>query len=332
MRCLNGRRTTGLPLLALLVVAILALAGPSDAQVIYGSIVGTVTDTSAAATPGAGVTAIHTGTNLARETSTGGDGGYSFVSLQEGFYTVRVTLQGFKEFVEESVPVTPGSVSRVDIVLQVGALTETVTVQSERTLLQTDTGDLHTTIEGDVVQKVSLGAYRNYQSILNLTPGVTPGRFQNAVMDTPGRALSNNVNGTARNNNNTRLDGATNVFVWLPHHAMYVAPAETIDTVNVSTASFDAEQGMAGGASIQVLTKSGTNEFHGSGTYLFENDGLRARNFFNAGDKPTTDRKIYAFTLGGPIMKDKLFFFAGFDGERGPHENGDRAHRGPAGR
>jgi hypothetical protein len=79
---------------------------------------------------------------------------------------------------------------------------------------------MRTVIHGDVVQKVSLGNYRNYQSILNLTPGVTPGAFQNAVMDTPGRALTNNVNGTARNNNNTRLDGATNVFVWLPHHAM----------------------------------------------------------------------------------------------------------------
>ena len=202
--------------------------------------------------------------------------------------------------------------SRVDIALEVGALTETITVQSERTLLQTDTGDLHSVIDSEELESLPLGNYRNYETLLNLVPGTTPGRFQNAVMDTPGRSLTNNVNGTARNNNNTRLDGATNIFVWLPHHAMYVAPAETVDTVNIATASFDAEQGMSGGSAISVMTKSGTNEFHGSGTYLFENESLRATNFF-ANSKPDSDRKIGALTLGGPIIKDKLFFFAGWE-------------------
>src|SRR5439155_235249 len=83
------------------------------------------------------------------------------------------------------------------------------------------------------------GNYRNYQTLLNLVPGTTPARFQNAVTDTPARALSTNVNGTARNSNNTRLDGTVNVFIWLPHHAVYVAPAETVYTVNVSTDNSD---------------------------------------------------------------------------------------------
>mgnify|MGYP001818204792 FL=1 len=105
------------------------------------------------------------------------------------------------------------------------------------------------------------------------------------------------------------------MYIWLPHHAVYVAPSETVETVNISTASFDAEQGMAGGAAIAVATKSGTNEFHGSGTFLFENDSLRARNWANTeGEKPKSDRKIGAATLGGPIIKDKLFFFAGWEG------------------
>jgi outer membrane receptor protein involved in Fe transport len=313
-RCLKDRRSTGLSLLAILVVAILALAGPADAQVLYGSIVGNVTDTSQASVPGATVTAIHAATNLARETTTSGDGGYAFANLQEGFYTVRISLQGFKESVEEQIPVSPSSVSRVNIVLEVGSLTETVTVQSERTLLQTDAGDLHTILESEEITKLPLGNYRNYQSLLNLVPGVTPGGFQNAITDTPARALTNNVNGTARNNNTTRLDGATNVFVFLPHHQIYVAPAETVETVNVATASFDAEAGNSGGSHITVQTKSGTNEFHGSGTYLFENDSLRAKNFFNSGDKPETSRKIGALTLGGPIIKDKLFFFGAWEG------------------
>ena len=313
-RCLKDRRSTGLSLLATLVVAILAFAGPADAQVLFGSIVGNVTDTSQASVPGATVTAIHESTNLARETTTTGDGAYAFANLQEGNYTVRISLQGFKESVREQVPVSPNTISRVNVTLEVGALTETVTVQSERTLLQTDRGDLTSIIESDEIQALPMGNYRNYQTLLNLVPGVTPGRFQNAITDTPARSLSNNVNGTARNNNNTKLDGATNVFIWLPHHAVYVAPAETVDTVNIATASFDAEQGMAGGAAVSVMTKSGTTEFHGSGTYLFENDGMRARNFFNSGDKPESDRKIGAVTLGGPIIKDKLFFFAGWEG------------------
>ena len=226
-----------------------------------------------------------------------------------------MSLQGFKEYIREAVPVSPNCVSRVNIVLEVGALTEAITVQSERALLQTDSGDLHGILDSEEIETLPLGAYRNYQKLLDLVPGTTPARFQNAVTDTPARSLSTNVNGLNRNNNNTRLDGATNVYIWLPHHAVYVAPSETVETVNIATASFDAEQGMAGGAAITVATKSGTNEFHGTGTYLFENDSLRARNWANtSGDKPSNDRKIGAVTLGGPIIKDKLFFFGGWEG------------------
>ncbi|MCG6928472.1 MAG: TonB-dependent receptor [Acidobacteria bacterium] len=313
MRCLNGRRT-GL-LLATLVVTILALAGPADAQVLYGSIVGDVVDTSGAAVPGATVTAINQGTNLAREATTGAAGAYSFSNLQEGTYTIRVSLQGFKEYVEEGIPVTQGGIARVNVALEVGALTEVITVQSEQALLQTDSGDLKGTLDAAEIENLPLGNYRNYQKLLDLVPGTTPAGFQNAITDTPERSLTTNVNGLNRNNNNTRLDGATNVYIWLPHHALYVAPSETVETVNISTASFDAEQGMAGGSAISVATKSGTNEFHGSGTFLFENDSLRARNWANtSGDKPSNDRKIGAATLGGPIIKDKLFFFAGWEG------------------
>ena len=94
---------------------------------------------------------------------------------------------------------------------------------------------------------------------MNLVPGATPTAFQNAQTDTPGRALTTNVNGTNRNNNVTRIDGAASINVWLPHHVGYVAPVETIETVNISTNSFDASQGMTGGAAVSVATKSGTN-------------------------------------------------------------------------
>jgi hypothetical protein len=298
----------------MLAVALLALAAPSDAQVLYGSVVGAVTDPTQAAVPGATVTIINQANNLARETTTRSDGTYTFVNVLPGSYRVRVVLTGFKEYVNEGVPISANAVARVDVTLEVGAMTESVTVQSETTLLQTDSGSVQSELKAKELSNLPLGNYRNYQSLLNLVPGTTPAGFQNAITDTPARALTTNVNGTARNNNNTRLDGATNVYIWLPHHAVYVAPAETVDTVNISTSNFDAEQGMAGGAAVTVLTKSGTNEFHGSGTYLFENDSLRARNWANPGAKPDTKRQIASVTLGGPIIRDKLFFFGAWEG------------------
>ena len=256
---------------ALLPAAFLVLQAPAHAQILYGNLVGRVADASGAAVPGVSVILIHEQTNLARETTTRANGGYGFVNVQEGTYTVRAALQGFREHVERGVPVSANAVARVDVELEVGALTEAVTVQSERTLLQADSGQLQSELNAEEVSSLPLGSFRNYQTLLNLVPGTTPHRSSNAITDTPARSLNTNVNGTARNNN-TRLDGAVTVFVWLPHHAVYVAPAETVDTVSTSTSNFDAEQGMAGGAAVTVMTRSGSNQLHGSGTFLFEND------------------------------------------------------------
>jgi hypothetical protein len=314
MRYLACRRPIGLAL-AVSVAALLALAVPVGAQVLYGTLVGNVTDPSGAAVPGATVTLINPATNLARETTTNAEGVYRFVNVQPATYNVRVSLPGFKEYVKEGVPVAATTVSRVDVTLEVGAITESVNVQSEVSVLQTDTGDVHSELRAKEIENLPMGNYRNYQSLVNLVPGATPAGFQNAVTDTPERALTTNVNGTARNNNNQRLDGATNIFIWLPHHAVYIAPADTVDTVNVTTASFDAEQGMAGGSSVTVLTKSGTNELHGTGFWLHEDANLRARNWANtSGAKPDSKRNIGGATLGGPIIKDKLFFFGSWEG------------------
>jgi hypothetical protein len=315
MRCLVSPNRLGLALgSAVLLALATTLPDPAHAQVLYGSIIGNVADSSRAPVPGATVTITHRGTNLSRESTTTADGTYRFVNVPPGNYRVRVALAGFKESVKENVPVSANAISRVDIGLEVGQLTETVTVQSEQKLLQTDSGSLTAELKSKEITSLPLGNYRNYQTLLNLVPGTSPAAFQNAVTDTPARALSTNVNGTARNNNNTRLDGTTNVFIWLPHHAVYVAPAETVETVNISTDNFDAEQGMAGGAAVTVLTKSGTNEFHGSAFALHENEKLRARNFFNPGDKIASHRNIDGATLGGPILKNKLFFFAAWEG------------------
>src|SRR5205823_9910533 len=137
------------------------------------------------------------------------------------------------------------------------------------------------------VTAMPLNRFRNYQALMNLVPGTTPMAFGNAETDTPARSLATNVNGQVNTNNTTRTDGATNMNIWLPNHNMYISPAETVDTVNVSTSSFDAEQGNAGGAAVTVITKSGTNNFKGSAIEYFNNEKLNAKPyFFGVGPAP----------------------------------------------
>jgi hypothetical protein len=295
-----------------------ALSERGEAQVLYGSIVGNVRDSSGAAIPGATVTITNKETNLTRETLTSDTGAYTLTNVLPGTYSVKVTLTGFKEFSKTEVPVTVNTITRVDVMLEVGQLAETVTVAADAVRLQTDKADLHVDLNTKEITDLPLSNYRNYQTLINLVPGATPGRFQNANTDTPARALTTNVNGTNRNNNNTRIDGSTSVFLFLPHHTAYVAPAETIETVNISTNNFDAEQGMAGGAAITLVTKAGTNDLHGSAFAMHDNSAVRAKNFFlPAGiKKPNSIQNIDGFTLGGPIVKDKLFYFGGWEGTR----------------
>jgi hypothetical protein len=292
----------------------------AHAQTLYGGIVGNVRDSSGAAVPGSTVTITNTATGLVRDTVSNETGAYSFTNVPGGTYEVKVSLQGFKEFVQTAVPVSIGQISRVDVALELGALTETITVASAAQLLQTDKADVSTELESEAIETMPLNQFRNYQALVNLVPGATPAQFQNAETDTPARSLSTSVNGQNRNNNGTVTDGATNVNIWLPHHVMYVAPAETIETVNISTSNFDAEQGMAGGAAITVITKSGTNQFRGSGFVFHNNDGLNATPYFfgnNPSGKPDklpVDTNIFGATLGGPIVKNKLFFFGSYEG------------------
>jgi hypothetical protein len=310
------------------VAGVILGATPARAQVLYGSIVGNVRDPQGAVIPGATVTIVNKATNLTRETTTDAEGAYNLVNVLPGPYDVKVSLTGFREALRTNVPVSIGQISRVDLTLEVGALTETVTVQSAAELLQTDKADVSTELKADSITQMPLNRFRNYQALINLVPGTTPMSFGNAETDTPARSMTTNVNGQANTNNATRTDGATNVNIWLPNHNMYISPAETIDTVNVSTSSFDAEQGMAGGAAITVITKSGTNQFKGSGFEFFNNQDLNATSYnftpcsVNCNPKSGKPNKlpvesnIFGATFGGPILRNKLFFFGSYDGFR----------------
>jgi len=292
-----------------------ALVQPAAAQVLYGSIVGTVTDQTDAVVPKATVTITSKATGLLRETTTDDAGRYSLLSVLAGSYDLRVTASGFKPQIMTDVSVVINTVSRVDVRLEVGALTEQVTVAAAATLLQADKSDVRHEITGTAMVNMPLPNYRNYQSLLAFIPGTAPLEFQNAMVDTPARALTTTVNGTPRNNNNTLTDGAVNIFIWLPHHAAYVQPVESIETVNITTGSMDAEQGQAGGAAMTVVTKSGTNEVHGSGFWFHDNQHLLAKPYYRAPDfkKPLSIFNQFGGTVGGPIFKDKLFYFFSFE-------------------
>ena len=293
-------------------------AASASAQTLYGGVVGSVRDAQGAVVPGAIVTLVNTGTNLTRDTVTDAQGAYSFVNVLAGHFDVKVALQGFREAVRSGVPVAAGQISRVDMTLEVGALNETVVVKSEAELLQTDAADVRTELKSDEITNLPLNRFRNYQALSVLVPGSLPPAFQNAETDTPQRSLNMTINGQSGNAHTTLTDGATNVNLAMPHHTMYVSPAETIETVNITTGSMDAETGRAAGAAITVITKSGTNIFKGSAFEFFNNEKLNATPYyFGRGATPAklpVERQTFGGTLGGPIRRNQLFFFGSYEG------------------
>jgi len=315
---LRNRRSVVFLSIFVLGFALLGFVERTDAQVLFGTVSGTVTDQSGAGVPKAHITLVNKSTNVQKEADVDESGHYTITDVPPGTYDLKVTASGFKPLTQTNLTVAANTVMNGDAKLQVGGVSEQVTVEASIVTLQTEKTDVHTELTSKAILEIPLNQYRNYQTLINLVPGATPGKFQNAIADTPERALTTNINGTNRNNNNTRVDGAADVFVWLPHHTVYVPPAETIQEVNISTNNFDPEQGMTGGAAITVITKSGTNQFHGVLFEYHEDQSLRARQFFetvaNSPQKGSSSLNDVGGTFSGPIMKDKLFFFGSYDG------------------
>lgn len=222
-----------------------------DAQVLYGSIVGSVRDASGAAVPGAKVTATNRATGQLREAAANDSGNYNFVAVQPGEYEIKIAKEGFKSGVESNVMVTANSTVRVDMALAVGQVNESVTIEASAAVLQTDSAVVKSEVTNKDLINIPTPVGRNYQSLLVTIPGVAPPQNAHSVPTNPSRALQFNVNGAPAAGNNIRIDGASSIQVWLPHIAAYVPSLEAIETVNVVTNSFSAEQGLAGGAAIK---------------------------------------------------------------------------------
>jgi hypothetical protein len=310
----NLKRLT--PLLAL-VAFFLASHSALRAQGLYGSLVGTVTDPSGAIVPNASITVTDVGTGQIRQDTSDQSGRYNLVNLVPGTYTVTVSAPGFRKVEETSLTITPNTIARFDVHLVVGQQSEQVTVSAEAVQLQTDKADTHSEISSKAVVElpISGSGYRNYQSLIDLTPGALPSSFYNSQTDVPGIPLNTHINGGNGQTNVTTIDGAESINVWLPQYTGYVVPAESVDVVNVVTSASDADQGLAGSSSITVVTKSGTNAIHGSAFEFHNDQHLNAKNFFLT---PGTANPVgiynnYGGTIGGPVKKDKIFYFGSFD-------------------
>ena len=288
------------------------------AQVLYGSIVGNVKDSTGAVLPGATVTITHHETKATREAVTDTNGSYRFPTVQTGTYTVVATMSGFQKFSRDNVPVTLNSVTRIDIAMPVGQLAENVTVSAQSEVLQTDRAEVRQELQARELQDLPVPLGRNYQELFRTLPGFTPPADAHSVPSNPSRALTFNVNGASNQGNNTRIDGVSSTNVWLPHVVAYVPALESIEAVNVVTNNFDAEQGLAGGAAISVQIKSGTNSIRGSAFEYHFNERMRATPYFTpAGtDQGKWRDDQFGGTIGGPIARNKLFYFVSYEGTR----------------
>src|SRR5262249_2199148 len=254
------------------VVLLMAIAG--NAQVLYGSIVGNVTDSNGAAVSGASVTIVQKETGQARDGVTDSKGAYEFTAVLAGTYTIKISKQGFKTVSKDNIAVTLNNITRADISVEVGNVTETVLVTADAPQIKADRADVSSELTNKPLHDLPVALGRNYQNLMRTLPGITPPENAHSIPSNPSRSLVFNVNGASRSSNNTRIDGVSSTNIWLPHVAAYVPALESIETVNIVTNSFDAEQGLAGGAAINVQIKSGTNTMHGSAFEYHSNHRL----------------------------------------------------------
>jgi Carboxypeptidase regulatory-like domain len=339
-------------ILLLCFAAYLLNCGSAAAQQTLGAINGTVTDSSGAVVQGAKVTARNTGTNLEVTGSTKSDGSFSFVDLPLGVYTVTISRDGFKKEVYSAIPVSGDRTTTLNALLQPGEVTTSVTVSGTSLLNETDTTNGYT-LSSELIENIPLGT-GSFTQLAILSPGVSADFlsgagvnaglgnqdiFANGQRDTSNSfsfnsVTSNNLfNGLTASSigesrfllNTNEQFGAANTITTTTSvfdaigQGLPAPPPETLQEVTVNTSLYGASQGANSGAHVSVLTKSGTNEFHGGAYEYHQSTGLDANQFFlNAvgiGRQPL-HRNVFGGTIGGPIKKDKLFFFGSYQGQR----------------
>ncbi len=281
------------------------------AQAVSGTILGTVTDPTGAIVPNAQVTIVLTGQSTVHTSVTNESGNFTEPDLPPGSYTVSIAAPGFKKETRENISVVTNTTTRVDVGLVTGDTSESITVTAAPPQLQTDRADISTNLGQRQIANLPLSTGNNFQSLLNTVPGAAPVVFNNSQFFNANNDLSVNSNGQSSYVNLYQIEGIdddqrTGI------HIILVPPAAAIANVDITTNNFEAEFGRAVGAVVNVTLKSGTNSFHGSVFQNMENNGVNARNYFATGPN---GRLVYNYTggsIGGPILKNKLFFFGDF--------------------
>jgi len=314
-------------LVTLSVVFILLAALSLPAQTFRGTILGTVTDPSGAVLPGATVTVKNTGTGLERSTQTSADGSYTLSELPIGTYTVTISQTGFDTFVATGVAVNVAGERRVDAALKTGQISTKVEVSADQLpIIETTTNTLGGVLTAETVENMPVNG-RDYTKLIYMNPGVAGSPDE--ISDSPGSFGEFSMNGARGRSNNYLLDGTDMNDGYRNDPAINQAgvfgtpstilPIDAVAEVNVLS-NFQPEYGRNAGAVVNIVTKSGTNTIHGTGADYFRNDTLDARNYFNPSSQPKAPfhNNQYGGSIGGPIVKDKTFFFVDYEGQQEP--------------
>ena len=286
------------------IVMVLIYSSLAFGQAVTGWVVGNVTDASGSAVAGAKVTVTEVSTGVTRTVTTNEDGGFVLSYLPPGTYRLEVEKTGFKKFTNNGVLLATGERVRVNAGLEVGQITENTVVTGETALLQTESGDVTQSFEQKRIAELPLNG-RNFQSLIPLVPGVLPSNASVGIFDNPQGTQFFQVNGQNNSANNYQIDGVDNNEPLLGL-VVQIPPAEAIQQFSVSTSNYDAEFGRAVGAVVNLTTRPGTNEFHGSLFEFHNNSALKARNYFNLVRNAQGELKVpnaiknqYGGTFGG---------------------------------
>src|SRR5713226_8561222 len=293
-----------------LIISLLAFVPSVFAQKITGTITGVVTDDSGAVLPDASVTVTSTQTGASRTMTTGSDGSFSFPELNPGVYNVSVTKQGFKKVTTRNVELHVSDITTVPIKLPVGGMVELVEVQATAVQVETQSGTVGNVVNGQEVRELPMNG-RNFVQLTTLMPGAAVAEN----FDPKNKGLLAGVDisfsGAPANANQWLVDGANNNDVGSQRTILVYPSIDAIEEFKILRNSYGPEFGGAGGAQINIVSRSGGNDFHASAFYFGRNDFLNAKNYLlqPSDHKQLLRRNDYGYTVGGPIKKDKLFFF-----------------------
>src|SRR5271169_6789182 len=311
----------------LVLVFVLLAAASLAAQSFRGTILGSVTDAQGAVVAGAKVTVKNVGTGLERTTETSADGSYALPELPIGTYTVTISQAGFQTAVTTGVTVDVATERRVDATMKPGQISTRVEVAGDLLpQVETTSNDLGGVITEETVKDLPVNG-RDYTKLIYLNPGVAGSPDE--ISDSPGSFGEFSMNGARGRSNNYLLDGTDMNDGYRNDPAINEAgvfgtpstilPIDAVAEVNVLS-NFAPEYGRSAGAIVNIVTKSGTNAIHGTAADYFRNDALDARNYFNPSSQPKAPfhNNQYGASLGGPIVKDKTFFYVDYEGQQEP--------------